>query len=134
MSETTFENIDMLDRVYDLHQGWGKVESVIRGTNQPLEFTVSFPDYVTINRYNAFGMSLSSGGGRRLFWREPEIIAPPRPKRSVEKTLRRYVNIFKQGEEYHTRIFSTVEYAKMAADSREVGIAIPVVIQWEEEE
>ena len=81
MNETTFENAQVNDKVYDILRGWG---TVIRKTLSHNTIEVSFPNH-SRGTYFKDGKA-DRRENRRLYWEQPEIHADPRPARDIQKT------------------------------------------------
>ena len=107
MSETTFENAKVGDRVWSVEFGWGTVK-YINNEYQSLFIKVIFDendeDYGLI-QYELHGLKLDHGlytNRRTLFWDEIKIVPPTRPKRTVVKFVRRYGVYTKNGDVRNT--------------------------------
>ena len=103
-----FKDAKVGDRVYCLKNGWGSIISSGAGRIHPLyvEFDGGDCDNYTLN-----GEQNIEDRRPTLYWGEPQIIAPPKPKRLVKKTVTRYLNIF-NNEAFGGILHSTAEEAE----------------------
>ena len=112
MSETTFENAKVGDRVWSVEFGWGRVDSVhpykevIFQNNQMYRFNSDGSRFFTLKV------------NQTLFWDEIRIVPPERPKRKVVKTMNLWAVI--EGHVYHT--FKSFESAQAGS-----GLTKPIV-------
>ena len=90
MSETTFKNISIGDRVWSCRYGYGVVMEVHDKTYQLYPLKVQNNTYVNLFYYSMDG-SLPGEQGRDLYWDKFEI--PKRPLKKVKKTV--YIGINK---------------------------------------
>lgn len=90
MSDTNdFSSVKVGDKLWSIQLG----ECEVMGANY---------NHVVVKRvsstvdlcYELDGKHLKGDAHQSLFWFKPEIIAPPRPKRKVTKTLERWVNVY----------------------------------------
>ena len=137
MNETTFENVRVKDKVWvDNYKVWGKVYSICK-ENILYPITVQFRDPSCIHNnflYENFtytGYNKTSNLRRSLYWDEiPEPVAPPRPKRKIKKTIRRWILHSPEGVEF-------LYFNHQSADNATIGtqnICIEVTGEYEIEE
>lgn len=94
MNETTFENAQVGDRVWDFRYGWGTVSKIEEGKRHQLKVDLDYGAYL----YFTFtGQYIESDLNRTLFWDEVKFEAPPRPKRKTKKTIEGWAHIHKDG-------------------------------------
>lgn len=86
----TFEKAQVGDKVYDLLEGEGIINSV--DYHNILPISVRFKEYELC--YTHEGKTSSKSKTARLYWSKPEIIAPEAPKRLVDKVLTVYANVY----------------------------------------
>lgn len=63
--------------------------------------------------YTSDGKVVATDAFPSLFWSRPEIIAPPKPKRRVVKTVEAWANVYPGGN--LSPLFDSVEYANWGA-------------------
>ena len=129
--ETTFENAELGDKVYDIAYGPGLISAKYPAGHLTVEFN--------LHSHMQYDESGCPGGStvRRLYWDIPEIIAPVRPKRKIKKNITHYVNVFKKDDHYYSVTYQTAQDARMGIAyqySQRVVEARPVELTWEEEE
>jgi hypothetical protein len=90
MNETTFENARVGDAVWYEGLGWGEVSDIDEERKLPL--VVEF-EQGTIRFFSLNGVK-QGDINQTLFWDEIPIIAPPRPKRMVTKTVEVWMNVY----------------------------------------
>lgn len=97
------------DRVYSLQWGWGTVRHIFTDG-------LLFPIGVFFDEGADGGECFTKDGKRfptaqspDLFYGPPEIIGPPKPKRTVKRTLKRWVNVYANNSGNHS--FPTKEAA-----------------------
>jgi len=117
MSETTFENAKVGDRVWSSVFGAG---IILDNANSK-----DFPIYV---KFSNFCASFMTDGKRfkeerrTLFWEEIDMIPPERPKRKVKKVIEGWVNIY--GDVTIGNIHPSIEKALFARDSVRGRVAL----------
>lgn len=92
-----FENAKVGDNVFCLIYGRGIIENIsIDDTKLPIlvKFRNQEGRGVVKCIYTIEGKNAVRGAYPMLYWGEPKIIAPERPKTLVEKTLIRYTNVY----------------------------------------
>jgi hypothetical protein len=118
MSETTFENAKVGDRVWDIRYGWGRISHIDNRRSRslpggpgirphppgPHHWRSLFPLSVTFNvrltpgrNYDecfSFCGCSSLDMKRTLFWDEIKIVPPERPKRKVKKEVEVWLNVY----------------------------------------
>jgi hypothetical protein len=87
MSETTFENAKVGDRVWSVGMGWGEIVQI-----EERCIYVSFGKTSPTIRYTKHGRE-HIDVNQTLFWDEIKIVPPLRPKRKVTKTVERWAVI-----------------------------------------
>jgi hypothetical protein len=92
--ETTFENARAGDAVWSLEFGWGEIAAIVKGSGYPV--CVRFDDDDRLEKY-LFDGKIYRHRNQTLFWDEIPIIAPPRPKRLVTKTVEGWGNVYPGG-------------------------------------
>jgi len=79
---TTFENVQVGDKVYTIGLGWGKVVSVSYTMDmRPLQFVVYFDSISLV--FNTLGQQISrdvTTTKQTVFWDEIIVTAPPKPR------------------------------------------------------
>jgi len=99
MTETTFENAKVGERLWHIRRGWGTVSAIF---TDGVEVVMDAEEpYVSLG----YNMPFVSFDGREnksdltpsWFWNEVQVIAPERPKRKVVKTVERYANVYPHG-------------------------------------
>ena len=84
MSETTFENAKVGDRVWSVEFGWGRVDSV-----HPYKEVIFQNNQMY--RFNSDGSRFFMlKVNQTLFWAEIKIDPPERPKRKVSQVVERW--------------------------------------------
>lgn len=83
MSETTFENAKVGDKVWSVMFGWGKIIGISKDSDYPIRVEFAQPN--TIGTFMLDGVSFKCEN-RTLFWDEIKITPPERPKRKVKKS------------------------------------------------
>ena len=108
MTETTFENARVGERLWHIRRGWGTISAIcIDGVEVVMD---AEEPYVSLD----YNMPFVSFDGREnksdltpsWFWNEVKIIAPERPKRKVKKEVAGWINVYPTGEIfriYHNR-------------------------------
>ena len=132
MNETTFENVQVNDKVYDILRGWGTIVE-IRSQHNTIE--VSFPNH-SRGTYFIDGKA-DRRENRRLYWEQPEIHADPRPARATRKTITKYANVFKRSPLHpdHFDVFLHDTWNECHGENTgAIAVAIPVTIQFTMEE
>lgn len=116
MSETTFENAKVGDRVWSITQGWGKITSINNTPNYPiLAFFPSGAATFTIE-----GKYYEKHQYPILFWDEIPITPPPRPKRKVKKEISRWANVYTN---YCSSLYNSEKAANAGQNWNESRIA-----------
>ena len=98
MSETTFENSKVGDRVWSIEWGWGNIKEIY-------DLELNKKMFV---RFKTAGFNYFLNGkwiedsNQTLFWDEIKIVPPERPKRKVVKFVRRYGVYTKNGDVLNT--------------------------------
>ena len=95
--EETFKNAKVGDPVYSLSGGWGNIIET-EGSTYPIR--VSFNKNGIDLKYSTFtwdGKRFDDDITPDLYWDEPEIIVPPRPKRIVKHEVNVWVNHYSIG-------------------------------------
>ena len=96
------------DRVYSLQSGWGTVRRVLPDDSYPI--SVDFDEYEDdILCFTTDGKDGVGDAYPDLYYGPPEIIGPPKPKRTVKRTLKRWVNVYANNSGNHS--FPTKEAA-----------------------
>lgn len=83
MNETTFENAEVNDRVWDIRYGYGVVVKALEPKNSHLFYRifVKFPSLQEYETYTVDGFSRAGNAIRSLFWDELKFEVPTRPKK-----------------------------------------------------
>lgn len=96
MSETTFENAKVGDRVWNICKGWATVTRI--------DFITSFKQMLCSAQFDKVntltehffvdGKEFTSDLNPSWFWDEVKIVAPERPKRLVKKEVVGWANFY----------------------------------------
>lgn len=107
MNDFIKEGIKVGDRLYSILGGWGKVKEIKTRTNYPIIIQYDKFDgsdvYDTNGRYYS-NEQVTRNCPQSLFWDEPFIQVPFRPKREVIKDIDVYVN-YDPMQPYQTESF-----------------------------
>lgn len=96
------------DRVYSLQWGWGTVRHIF--TDGLFPIGVFFDEGADDGEcFTKDGKRFPTVQSPDLFYGPPEIIGPPKPKRTVKRTLKRWVNVYANNSGNHS--FPTKEAA-----------------------
>lgn len=96
------------DRVYSLQWGWGTVRHIF--TDGLFPIGVFFDEGADDGEcFTKDGKRFPTAQSPDLFYGPPEIIGPPKPKRTVKRTLKRWVNVYANNSGNHS--FPTKEAA-----------------------
>ena len=113
MSDTTFENAKVGDRVWSVEFGWGVVVDKKKDV-----FYVNFTKrtYTKENVFYSFdGKAFKiERSNQTLFWDEIKIVPPARPKRKVVKTVERWAVVYVD-DDNGTATFHEKDVAKIIA-------------------
>jgi hypothetical protein len=100
------------DRVYSLQSGWGTV--VPKLPHDAYLIWVVFDEYAGVTTtFTNDGRFDSLDKTPDLYYDPPEIIGPPKPKRTVKRTLKKWANVYEGGNCHH--VFSTKASAESGA-------------------
>lgn len=94
MNETTFENVRIGDKVYSLKHGWGAIEDIGAVQHAPEYLIRVVFNNGKYGTYTIDGFLYADDITPDLYWGEPQITAPPRPKKTVTKVLEGWVNVY----------------------------------------
>lgn len=106
------------DRVYSLQSGWGTVRRVLPDDSYPI--SVDFDEYEDdILCFTTDGKDGVGDAYPDLYYGPPEIIGPPKPKRTVKKEVRGWANVYPKGRA--SGLYSSKESADYGADSGRIA-------------
>lgn len=120
-----FDGIKVGDRVYSVVRGWGEV---VRIDNDAYPLAVMFDNRI-YDCFSRAGCSFVSQY-QTLFWDDPHIIPPAKPKRKVKKTVEGWANVYPAR---HTCIWNTKELADANAAPERIA-CVHVAGEYEVEE
>lgn len=90
-----FEKAKVGDKVYCLIHGEGKIISILHNIPFPIEVHFNGRG---VSNYTLDGKINITDNTPRLYWSKPEIIAPERPRRLIDKVITKYCNIYKESD------------------------------------
>ena len=99
MTETTFENARVGERLWHIRRGWGTISAIC---TDGVEVVMDAEEpYVSLD-YNMPFVSLDGKENKSdltpsWFWDKVNLIAPERPKRKVKKAVERWVKRYSWG-------------------------------------
>jgi hypothetical protein len=99
------------DRVWDVVYGWGTVDKISGDNMFPLSVAFDKNDHITY----MFTGNQTHDRPQTLFWDEIPIIAPPRPKRMVTKTVEVWMNEYKASACFSLQVYRTRREAEDVA-------------------
>lgn len=114
-NETTFENVQLLDKVFNIGLGWGTVIQYTVENGKTSTFWVVFKESGQEVRFTALGAVTTNSftaNNQTLFWDEVKIVAPVRP--NVAPPVDTLMNVWSHPDHKWKR-YST---GKFASDGR----------------
>ena len=106
--ENDFSNVKVNDMAFHVRYGWNIVSATPKTNNSYFEIT--FTDNLgsfTI-KFTRTGRMDESDLNPCVFWNEVKIVAPPKPKRKVEKVIEGWINIYLNDTTDIDNLFVTV--------------------------
>lgn len=97
MNDFIKEGLKVGDTLYTLFYGYAEVVEI--NTSPDRLYQIKLKSGCCTNIWiTRDGKMTSTHVEQSVFWSKPEIVAPPRPKRKVIKTIEGFVNIYNQGK------------------------------------
>lgn len=112
-SSSDFSGVKVGDKLWSVQLGECEVLYISTG-----EWPIVCQNERGTGAYTANGKKMEDDVNPSLFWSRPKIIAPPKPKRKVVKTVERWLNVHKDGR---TFTFSSERDANQRSDFERIA-------------
>ena len=120
MNHQDFSSAREGDSLYSLRDGYVTVVSVNAGGIVAMD-SGGFNDTWSLR-----GFYVQSHVTPDLYWDKPEIVAPPKPKRLVERKFECWLNVYESGIKGYTH--DSEDYADKCSDADRLGPAERIII------